>query len=224
MLFFLRFAARPALPSFLPLGLVVIISKKVPTKITAEEHCGDAETRWTDAQIRWPDEEIDNSNNDDDESENGAPIDPFQDPDPFDTFAFRFPHPSSTTSITTAGEEADDSNNNNNAFIDIALRGYKAESDQIWQSTGLTLWRAAQHLCEYLVNHVELLQNKRILEVSEQEAHHLCTTEYSLFIQKLQGGLESLFLKIMLYSCIAAWCRLGSLWYFGTSYDVVLVQ
>jgi hypothetical protein len=153
------------------------MSKTAAPTITAEEHGGDAETRWTDAQIRWPDEEIDNSNNnDDDDSENyGAPIDPFQDPDPFDTFSFRFPHPShssssssTTSSITAAGEEVDDNNknNNSNAFIDIALRGYKAESDQIWQSTGLTLWRAAEHLCDYLVNHVELLQNKRILEVS----------------------------------------------------------
>lgn len=39
----------------------------------------------------------------------------------------------------------------------ISLQGYTMESDEIYQSTGLTVWRASEHLCRHLVVHQSLL-------------------------------------------------------------------
>lgn len=65
----------------------------------------------------------------------------FADPDPYDTFKHQFgPHK-------------------------IELRGYKEENGQTIPSTGLTLWRAAPLLCEFLHDNAELVQGKRVLEL-----------------------------------------------------------
>lgn len=122
----------------------------------AKDHA--EEVKWTDDQVRWVGEEsaADRSQTTDDDDE--APMfDPFQDPDPHEVFSFRFPNPYRKPS---GGGE-------NEGVIEIELRGYKYESDQIWQSTGLTLWRASERLCEYLVKHSEVLsQGKgRIIEL-----------------------------------------------------------
>ena len=55
-------------------------------------------------------------------------MDPFKDADPTETFTRQY------------GETAP-----------IELLGYRSDSDEIWRSTGLTLWRASDRLCEYLV-------------------------------------------------------------------------
>jgi len=49
--------------------------------------------------------------------------------------------------------------------IDIKIRGFKKDADEVWQSTGLTLWRASDYLCRYQMENVRLFQNKRILEL-----------------------------------------------------------
>jgi predicted nicotinamide N-methyase len=61
----------------------------------------------------------------------------------------------------------------------IVLSGYKLDSDHTDQSTGVTLWPAASHLADYLVEYPELVREKRVLELgaglglSGLVAHHL---------------------------------------------------
>ena len=104
------------------------------------------ETRWTDDRIRWSDCE-DDEEEDDDDSEERAMIDPFKDPDPFEVFSLRFP------------SDADGGD------IQVDIRGYKTDADAVWKSTGLTLWRASEHLCRYMAKNAELLKGKRVLEL-----------------------------------------------------------
>lgn len=70
-----------------------------------------------------------------------------RDPDPFEVFPFRFERP------------------DDDAPIDITIRGYKTDADEVWQSTGLTLWRASDYLCRYQMEHLQLFRNKRTLEL-----------------------------------------------------------
>lgn len=49
--------------------------------------------------------------------------------------------------------------------IVIELKGFESESEQIWNSTGLTLWRSSHYLCDYLVENTPMLQDKRIIEL-----------------------------------------------------------
>jgi hypothetical protein len=83
-----------------------------------------------------------------DEEEEGDGLDClFQDPDPYDTFDFQYQHQGKT--------------------IDVQLKGHKQELGQTLNSTGLTLWRASNILCDFMVEHAsDYIQNKTILEVS----------------------------------------------------------
>lgn len=108
------------------------------------------ETPWTDDVIRWPDDppkKVPCDDDDDEEEETGF-MDPFKDPDPFQVFSFNFQNPL----------VKDDT-------VDITIRGYKSEADEIWQSTGLTLWRASEFLCEFQLANPQMFQGKRVLEV-----------------------------------------------------------
>lgn len=111
-----------------------------------EEH-RPKETKWIDAWIRWErttdDDGDEASDGGDDNQTNG-----FETPDTTETYSFRYTHPDDT-----------------DQRIDIELDGYKSESEQIWNSTGLTLWRSSRFLCEYMLEHPDLLRNKRILEL-----------------------------------------------------------
>jgi len=155
------------------------------------------EAPWTDDRIRWVeddsyygeknrhrgDKEHENSraepnadNHDADDGDTPPPPDLFQDPDPTTSFAYRFERPpprESGSRAASAGEDPSTPRATTTtppppAFIDIELRGYKAEADEIWRSTGLTVWKASEHLCEYLVKNAAVLRGdgKRILEVS----------------------------------------------------------
>jgi hypothetical protein len=137
------------------------IPNNVPEKICEE-------TRWTDARIRWPedgknehDRNIDGTttvadgnddgNDDDNDNDDEGPLqDPFKDADPLQTFNFQFVVPR---------RKVDDERNENatcsspssslpstTTLVDIEIYGYKDDSDQVWESTGLTVWRAAKHL------------------------------------------------------------------------------
>ena len=148
------------------------MSSKLPDRSGKQEE--EEETRWTDDKIRW--EENDNDGNkqkgdgDDDDSESDAGmIDPFKDPNPIEETSYRFPNPHSTTS-------SDDELSSSSKFIEIVLRAYKEDSDAVWQSTGLTIWRASQHLCDYLVEHAEMFQDKRTLEVGIREVSTVPST------------------------------------------------
>jgi hypothetical protein len=125
------------------------------------------ETRWIDAQIRWDDvveppelsgvvEREKSVDNDD----NVAP-DIFADPHPQETFVFtEQPPPLSRTN-------SDNDDNTINNMIHVRLDGYKADSDAVWQSTGLTLWTAAISLSRYLLMQYESVvrPGQTILEV-----------------------------------------------------------
>jgi hypothetical protein len=109
------------------------------------------ETPWTDDVIRWPDDppkKVPCDDDDDEEEEETGFMDPFKDPDPFQIFSFNFQNPL----------VKDDT-------VDITIRGYKSEADEIWQSTGLTLWRASEFLCEFQLANPQMFQGKRVLEV-----------------------------------------------------------
>ena len=77
-----------------------------------------------------------------------------RDPDPFELFTFHF-----------GSSDNADTGDNNSKPIDITIRGYKTNADQVWQSTGLTLWRASDYLCQYQMDNNDMFQNKRILEL-----------------------------------------------------------
>jgi predicted nicotinamide N-methyase len=50
--------------------------------------------------------------------------------------------------------------------IDIIIRGYKTTADEVWKSTGLTLWKASHYLCQYQIEHGHsLFRGKRVLEL-----------------------------------------------------------
>jgi hypothetical protein len=120
----------------------------------------------SDDSIRWYDEEDRRSDEleEEEEEESNCQFDIFKDPDPHETFNFQF-------------ESSAFSNNEDTDIIDITLDGHKSESDEIWKSTGLTLWKASEYLCNYIVKHkndenldLGLLnsksnQRKRILEL-----------------------------------------------------------
>lgn len=119
---------------------------------------------WTDDAIRWNTEEgarqsVDEEDETEDEDEDAA-FDIFK-KDPRRTFSFSFPTPPSL--LSTEHNDAVDSKGDS---IQIDIQGYEDESDQIYVSTGLTLWRSAQHLCDYMLHHAEELQARpRILEL-----------------------------------------------------------
>ena len=77
-----------------------------------------------------------------------------RDPDPFEIFSFQFKQPDDDTSC----DEKD-------KVVDIQIRGYKKDADEVWQSTGLTLWRASDYLCQYQMENLALFHGKRILEL-----------------------------------------------------------
>jgi len=67
------------------------------------------------------------------------------------------PPPTERHQFTYPNEGGDD--------ICIALKGFESDSEQTWNSTGLTLWRSSQYLCDYLVDNAQNLRDKRILEL-----------------------------------------------------------
>lgn len=81
----------------------------------------------------------------------------FANPDPYETFTYHFKLPSN---------DNNEINNNNEIEIDIQLIGRRADEAQLLSSTGLTLWRAAPILCNYLILNSELyVKNKVVLEL-----------------------------------------------------------
>lgn len=71
----------------------------------------------------------------------------FDDPDPYDTFVHSF--------SKTDGD-----------LYSITLVGHKAEIGQTLNSTGLTLWRAAPLLCQFITDHSErYITGKHVLEL-----------------------------------------------------------
>mmetsp|Transcript_14999 Transcript_14999/g.41536 ORF Transcript_14999/g.41536 Transcript_14999/m.41536 type:complete len:324 (-) Transcript_14999:57-1028(-) len=104
----------------------------------------------------------------------------FADPDPYQTFEFDFPRNAGTGSAAGKSDAEKDSSNGNDGMIHIALHGQKQENGQTLHSTGLTLWRAAELLCDYMVQEqATFIHNKSCLELGAGLglvgilAHHL---------------------------------------------------
>ena len=119
------------------------------------------EKPWTDNRIRWKEDDVSEASSYGD-TDTAAP-DPFQD-DPHEQFSFHFPSPSQREAV---GND-DTAESTSSSLIHIKLQGYKYESDPIWKSTGLTLWKAAQYLGEYLATQATVsnwAKQKRVLEV-----------------------------------------------------------
>lgn len=117
--------------------------------------------------------------------------DMFADPDPMDTFSFCYQindnnddATSDTNTIEQVEQEADNENvmeTRQQKTIRIILIGYKQELGQTLHSTGLTLWRASELLCQFMLKErMKYIENKKILEVSI-----LCTCLYMcVYIEK----------------------------------------
>ena len=152
---------------------------------SGDEPPHEEEQRWVDASIRWDDHQDDVDDEESDDERDA--FDPFkEDPSQSFTFAFHLDEASSldansrppaagnadgAASSSAAqeqappGEQDDESPQPNANVISIKLNGYKYDSDETFNSTGLTLWRAAEHLCYYLIRHRDVLQNKRMCEL-----------------------------------------------------------
>jgi hypothetical protein len=60
---------------------------------------------------------------------------------------------------------------NETTAIHITLSGYKKELGQTLHSTGLTLWRASELLCQFMIKERKrYIEKKRIIEVSTMES------------------------------------------------------
>lgn len=109
-----------------------------------EEVIEEEEIEWRDSQIRWEEDanqtKADDDDNNVDHDEEYATLDPFA-TDPRTTFSFSFPRHGRPGDLP----EQDP--------IRINLQGYTYESDQTWSSTGMTLWRASEYLCHFLIRH-----------------------------------------------------------------------
>lgn len=139
----------------------------------------DGEIQWTDDSIRW-DGGLRVKTNDErlDEVEKGSSyssdeedyvVDPFKDADPFTLFSFHFektkmmfPRPPVVIDDATSNDVVVE---DDERFVNIQIRGYKTDADEVWQSTGLTLWRASDYLARYQMENLHLFHNKRILEL-----------------------------------------------------------
>jgi len=127
------------------------------------------ETQWLDAWVRWEKNPSTDALDDD--------VDDEELPPPTERFIFTYPNPAKTTTSTS-----DDNNNNKDTngqtnidkdVIELQLDGFPSDSEQTWNSTGLTLWKSSHHLCQHLVSTeaANTLQNSkrypnlRILEV-----------------------------------------------------------
>lgn len=99
---------------------------------------------WTDDSIRWLDTKKESTEDEQDDS--GAFLNIFD--DSAMTFRFEFYHPRIKQTK-----------------MKIHLKGYKNDSHETYKSTGLTIWRAAESLCHYLIQQHEMLQDKNILEL-----------------------------------------------------------
>lgn len=116
---------------------------------------GDDETVWIDAWIRWDrnSKETYTNGNEEEDVEEAAKA------PPTDTFRFRYTTSPSRRKIQRDLEE----------IIELELKGFDADSEQIWNSTGLTIWRSSEQLCEVLLHREDLgSRHLRILEVSDK--------------------------------------------------------
>mmetsp|Transcript_16458 Transcript_16458/g.23408 ORF Transcript_16458/g.23408 Transcript_16458/m.23408 type:complete len:295 (-) Transcript_16458:147-1031(-) len=109
---------------------------------------------------RW----IETEEGDNDTEDEPMIFDLFQDPDPYETFAFTF-HVEDPEEFESIKYHKKSSSKYLKRKIDIKLNGIKTENGQTIKSTGLTLWRASNILCDYLCENPQIVKGKNILEL-----------------------------------------------------------
>ena len=125
------------------------------------------ETRWTDDRIRWIEDNHDQQlsrdkgpdNNNEDEDR--AYLDPFVDENPYETFAYE----------------------------SVSVHGYKRDADAVWKSTGVTLWRASEYLCDYLTQRVKQQQQDATPTSTSSSSADDTIQSNKLHILELGAGL-----------------------------------
>jgi hypothetical protein len=126
---------------------------------------GNTEVRWIESEsLEKPGK---NLNADDDTIPEC--FDLFADPDPYQTFSFSW-RLTNEEKISRDDEKDSEGHVNQNQvneeIIKIEVSGYKAELGQTLHSTGLTLWRASELLCNFMIaEKKKYISNKSILEV-----------------------------------------------------------
>jgi predicted nicotinamide N-methyase len=120
------------------------------------------------------DNDNDNSNSNqastEEEEEEGGFLDPFADPNPGQEFTFEY----STGNVLEEEENEEDTTTTTTKTtpltksvdtVHVTVRGFKADSDETWESTGLTLWKATHSLNDYIQKHYHKWQGYSILEL-----------------------------------------------------------
>jgi hypothetical protein len=107
----------------------------------------DEEIPWIDAWIRWDrnskeffDEDQDNDDDEEEEEEEEDDQVP-----PTASFSFNYKLPPRKKCCPSS----------NNTNFTLKLKGFPSESEQIWNSTGLTMWPSSYYLCEYLLDNFQ---------------------------------------------------------------------
>ena len=104
------------------------------------------ELQWNDAQVRFGEYDSKPTMHENEEEEFGASADLEYDKE---TFNFDF----EVQDIESIRK------------ISIELDGYESKSNITYCSTGLTMWKAAEFLCDHLVKQPSILDSKNILEL-----------------------------------------------------------
>ena len=113
-----------------------------------EDH--DQETPWIESEWMEQNSPSPGAQQDDDDDEPEISTDLFADPDPMETFSFEW-------KVGTTTDQR----------VQITLHGYKAELGQTLHSTGLTLWRASNILCDFMIEQEAVVRSTQsVLEVS----------------------------------------------------------
>lgn len=136
-----------------------------------QDHNSNEEKPWIESV--WMTNNIGPKNNggttqgddNDDDAEPDVATEWFADPDPLDTFSFQWKLP--TTDLNNNNENKIKNSKSISTTIEVTLTGYKAELGQTLHSTGLTLWRASNILCDFLVQQREHIvgSSRNILEL-----------------------------------------------------------
>lgn len=101
------------------------------------------ETPWIDAWIRW---ERDSKDVVVDETEDSLDDDSSL-PPPTETFFISYP----LSPFFTQQQQEEENDDETKEMIHLEIQGFPSDSEQIWNSTGLTLWPSSHYLCEYML-------------------------------------------------------------------------
>jgi len=128
------------------------------------------ETAWIDAWIRW-----DRNSKDIVDEEQIDEVGKEERVPPTTSFSFHYTLPARHCDSCTCEP----------LNLTLSLGGFPSESEQVWNSTGLTLWPSSHFLCEYLLHHYHKLL-KLDLETSDI-VHNTKTTTGNKRLRKIRA-------------------------------------